>query len=149
MRSRTSSSTCLGVWVCGALVLLAGLAEAQPPGGSPDARGLLIKMGEFLGKAPRLSTTVRSNYDTVQGSGQKIEWNEVGTLTLSRPDRLRVESEKSNGRRSLVVFDGKQISTYDETGRTYAQAPSPAASTRPSSTSCAIWACACRWPCSF
>jgi hypothetical protein len=108
-----------------ALVLLAGLAEAQAPTAPPDAKALILKMGEFLGKTQRLTTTVRSNYDTVQASGQKIEWNEVGTLTLSRPDRLRVETEKSNGARSLVVFDGKQVTTYDEAGRAYAQAPQP------------------------
>ena len=47
------------------------------------------------------------------------------TLTLSRPDRLRMEAEKSDGARSLIVFDGKQITSYDEAGRAYAQAPQP------------------------
>ena len=125
MRLRTSWREWLGGWLCAASVLFAGLAEAQAPGGSPDTRTLLIKMGEFLGKTPRLSVTVRTAYDTVQASGQKIEWNEVRTLVLSRPDRLRMEVEKSNGARSLVVFDGKQISTYDEAGRAYAQASQP------------------------
>src|SRR5207247_1614768 len=60
-----------------------------------------------------------------QASGQKVEWNEVRTLTLSRPDRLRVESERSNGTRSVVVFDGEEISTFDESGRVYAQAAQP------------------------
>src|SRR2546430_4273787 len=80
---------------------------------------------EFLGKTQQLSVTVRAAYDTVQASGQKVEWNEVRTLTLSRPDRLRVESERSNGTRSVVVFDGKEISTFDESGRVYAQAAQP------------------------
>jgi hypothetical protein len=107
-------------------VLTAGLAQAQTPGGSPpDARALLLRMAEFLGKTQRLSVTAHASYDAVQASGQKIEWNEVRTLTLSRPDRLRMEAEKSNGARSLVVFDGKQISTFDEAGRTYAQALQP------------------------
>src|SRR5262249_2956316 len=57
-----------------AFVLLAGVAEAQAPSGQPDAKALIVKMGEFLGKTPRMSATVRSNYDTVQASGQKIEW---------------------------------------------------------------------------
>jgi hypothetical protein len=106
-------------------VLVAGVAEAQAPGGSPDARALLLKMGEFLGKTQRLSVTVRIAYDTVQTSGQKLEWHDVRMLTLSRPDRFRLETEKSNGARSLVVFDGKQISAFDESGRTYAQAAQP------------------------
>jgi hypothetical protein len=36
-----------------------------------------------------------------------------------------MEAEKSNGARSLVVFDGKEITTFDEAGRSYAQAAQP------------------------
>jgi hypothetical protein len=82
-------------------------------------------MAALLGSTPRLSVTAHASYDAVQASGQKIEWNEVRTLTLRRPDRLRMEAEKSNGARSLVVFDGTQISAFDESGRTYAQAAQP------------------------
>ena len=106
---------------CFCAVLSAMAAQAQ----GPDARALLLKMAAFLGSTPKLSVTAHTSYDAVQSSGQKIEWNEVRTLTLRRPDRLRMEAEKSNGARSLVVFDGKQISTFDESGRTYAQAVQP------------------------
>jgi hypothetical protein len=126
MRARTSSRQWLAACLCVASVLSAGVAQAQTPAGSqPDARKILLGMAEFLGKAERLKVTAHSAYDTVQASGQKIEWNEVRTLTISRPDRLRMEGEKSNGARSLVVFDGKQISAFDEAGRVYAQAPQP------------------------
>lgn len=122
MRVRVRASGWLGAWLCVAAVLGAGLAHAQS---APDARALLVKMGEFIGNTPRLSVTARSSYDTVQTSGDKIEWNEVRTLTLSRPDRLRIETEKSNGARTLVLFDGKTISAYDEAGRAYSQTPQP------------------------
>jgi hypothetical protein len=126
MGVRTNWRGCLGAGLCAASVLLGGLAEAQAPGGSPpDARALLLSMAEFLGTAPQLSATIHTSYDTVQKSGQKIEWNEVRTLALSRPSRLRMEVEKSDGARSLVVFDGKEISAYDEAGRVYAQVPQP------------------------
>ena len=124
MHGRTRRRVGLVVCLCAALT--AGAAQAQAPGGSPpDAKALLIKMATFLGSTPRLSVTARGSYDAVQPSGQKIEWNEVRTLTLNRPDRLRMEAEKSNGARSLVVFDGKEVSVFDETGRSYAQAPQP------------------------
>lgn len=111
----------LGASLCAALLLGTGLAEAQ----APDARAVLLKMADALGKAQRLSVTVQTSYDTVQPSGQKIEWNEVRRLTVSRPDRLRLETEKSNGARTLVVFDGKAITTFDEASRAFAQAPQP------------------------
>jgi hypothetical protein len=122
--ARTNWRGWLGAALCAASVLFGGLAEAQAPSGSPpDARALLLSMAEFLGKTQQLSVTVHAGYDAIQRSGQKIEWNEVRTLALSRPSRLRMEVEKSDGARSLVVFDGKEISAYDEVGRVYAQAP--------------------------
>jgi len=68
---------------------------------------------------------VHTSYDAVQPNGYKVEWNELRTVTLKRPDRLRVESERSDGARSLVLFDGKQITTFDESGNVYAQAQHP------------------------
>lgn len=122
VRARVRASGWLGAWLCVATVLGAGFAHAQS---APDARALLVKMGEFIGNTPRLSVTARSSYDSVQTSGDKIEWNEVRTLTLNRPDRLRIETEKSNGARTLVLFDGKTISAYDEAGRAFSQTPQP------------------------
>jgi hypothetical protein len=124
MRADTTWREWLWAPLCAALVLIAGPADAQTPGASPpDARALLIKMADFLGKTQKLSVTVRASYDTVQASGQKVEWNEIRRLTLSRPDHLRMEAEKSNGVRTLVIFDGKEISAFDEAGRAYAQTP--------------------------
>ena len=125
MGVRARARRSLGAWLCAASVLAAGVAEAQAPGSPPDARRLLLGMAEFMGKTPRMTVTVRTAYDTVQTSGQKLEWHDVRTLALSRPDRFRLETEKSNGARSLVVFDGKEISTYDEVARAYAQASQP------------------------
>ena len=124
MRVRTSWRGWLGACLCVSSVLAAGPAQAQVPGEtSADARALLLGMADLLGKTQRLRVTAHASYDVVQASGQKVEWNEVRTLALNRPDRLRMEAEKSNGARSLVVFDGKEISTYDEAARVYAQTP--------------------------
>jgi hypothetical protein len=112
--------------LCATFMVTTGLAGAQAPGGSPpDARALLLRMADLIGKTEQLSVMVRSSYDALQPSGQKIEWNEVRTLTISRPDRLRIEAEKSNGSRTLVVFNGKEINTFDEAGRAYAQTSQP------------------------
>jgi hypothetical protein len=117
----------MGVLLCAASVMAApGLARAQAATASPpDARAILQGMAELLGKTQRMSVTVQAGYDAVQASGHKLEWNEIRTVTVSRPDRLRMEAERSDGSRSLVVFDGKTISTFDESGRVYAQAPQP------------------------
>ena len=48
-------------------------------------------MAKLLSRTQRFSVNVRSSYDAVQPSGQKIEFGDSRTLTVSRPDRMRVE----------------------------------------------------------
>ena len=127
MRKRTGWARYVRAFLCAVLLLAApAVARAQAAGEpQPDARAILLRMAEFVGKAQRLSVTVRGGYDAVQASGQKIEWNEVRRVTISRPDRLRMEAERDDGARTLVLFDGKEVTTFDEAGRVYAQAPQP------------------------
>jgi hypothetical protein len=84
-----------------------------------------MRMAEYVAKSPAWSVTVHTSYDAVQPDRYKVEWNEIRTVTLKRPDHLRVESERSDGARSIVLFDGKQITTFDESGDVYAQAQHP------------------------
>ena len=127
-------------WIAGtaALVLAAGLAYAQQPApgkrapaaaavteSQARARAILMRMADLLGGAERFGVSVRGGYDAVQQSGQKIEYSEVRTLTVSRPDRLRMEGQRSDGAKTLTVFTGKEIMLIDETSNVYATAPQP------------------------
>jgi hypothetical protein len=82
-------------------------------------------MANFLSKAQRFTVDTRSGYDVVQASGQKIEFGDRRRITLSRPDRMRIEVEDSDGDRRLVLFDGKQVTVYGATPNVYAQSPAP------------------------
>lgn len=95
----------------------AGDAEKQP-----EARAVLLGMAEYLSKAPRFSVNVASGYDVVQESGQKIEFGERRKVTVLRPDRLRVEVEQSDGDKSLVLFDGREITVFSPNRNVFAQA---------------------------
>ena len=121
-----------------ALLLFAGLAHAQQPApakkvpataavteSQAQAGAILTRMAEFLAGAQRFSVSLRGGYDAVQMSGQKIEFGDLRKVTLSRPDRLRMEGERSNGTKSLTVFNGKEIVLIDETSNVYATAPQP------------------------
>jgi hypothetical protein len=90
-----------------------------------EASAILTRMAEFLGGAHGFSVTVRAGYDAVQRSGQKIEFGETRKVTLSRPDRLRVEGERSDGSKMLTVFTGKEIMLIDAASNVYATAPQP------------------------
>jgi hypothetical protein len=117
-------------WLARVFVLTMSVAAAAVPSATPsareqgpDAEAILSRMAEFLSKTPQMSVTVHGAYDAVQQDGSKVEWNEIRKVTLSRPDRLRIDSERSDGARSLILFDGKNITTFDESGQVYAQAP--------------------------
>jgi hypothetical protein len=119
-------------WIAGAcflsISLIAAKVPAEKPGGGGNqatARAILTRMGEFLSKTPNMSVTVHGAYDTVQQNGSKVEWNEIRKVTLRRPDQLRIDAERSDGAHSLILFDGKNITTYDESRKVYAQAPQP------------------------
>lgn len=86
-----------------------------------EAMAILNRMAEYVAQAERFSVTIQANYDVVQELGQKIEFGERRTVMLSRPDRLRIESELSDGDQRLVVFDGKDISVLDARENIYAQ----------------------------
>ncbi len=90
-----------------------------------QARAILMRMAEFLAGTQSFSVSVRGDYDAVQTSGQKIEFGENRTVTLSRPDRLRVEGQRSDGVKTLTVFTGKEIVLIDAANNVYATAPQP------------------------
>ena len=90
-------------------------AENQSPAQSPpelQAMPILKNMSEYLAHAGRFSVTIHDGYDVVQESGQKIEFGELRKVTVSRPDRLRIEVERSDGQKDLVIFDGKDMTIY-------------------------------------
>ncbi|OHB33035.1 MAG: hypothetical protein A2X84_06740 [Desulfuromonadaceae bacterium GWC2_58_13] len=84
-----------------------------------------MHMADFLSKAPAFSVTVRSGYDAIQADGQRIEFGERRQVLLQRPDRLRVDVERSDGDRGLVVFDGQGITAFKANDNVYARVAKP------------------------
>ncbi|MBP2311292.1 DUF2092 domain-containing protein [Azospirillum soli] len=87
----------------------------------PEAMDTLMRMADTLARAQRFSVTIRASYDVVQETGEKIEFGERRNVTLSRPDGLRVESQESDGKRTVVTFDGKAITVFNPAENVYAQ----------------------------
>jgi hypothetical protein len=90
-----------------------------------EANAILTRMADFLGGAQAFSVSVRGGYDAIQKSGQRIEFGESRKVTLSRPDRLRIDGERSDGSKTLTVFTGKEIVLIDAATKVYATAPQP------------------------
>lgn len=91
------------------------------PDQDPEAKAILLKMAEYVAKAPAFSVTMRSEYDAIQSDGQWIEFGEKRDMVIQRPDKLRVETERSDGEQSLVVFDGKMLSFLQNEDNIFAQ----------------------------
>jgi len=91
----------------------------------PEARAILMTMANFLAKAPAFSVTIRNGYDAIQADGQRIEFGGKCRILLQRPDRLRVETERSDGDQGLVVFDGKGITAFKAEDNVFARVEKP------------------------
>ncbi len=96
-----------------------------------QAMPVLKNMSEYLAHAGRFSVTVRDGYDVVQESEQKIESGKLRIVTVScpdrlrRPDHLRIEVERSDGQKDLVIFDGKDMTIYTANHNIYATTSKP------------------------
>jgi len=90
-----------------------------------EAKAILMRMAEFMAKTQSVSVDARDSYDVHQESGQKIEFSEKRKIILTRPDRFRVEVEESNGNKSVVMFDGKDLTMWSPSHNVYARTPKP------------------------
>jgi hypothetical protein len=86
----------------------------------PEAMVILMKMADYLAKAQLLGVTVVSGYDSIQEDGERIEFGEKRRIELQRPDRLRVDVERSDGDRGMLVFDGKALTAVKPENNVYA-----------------------------
>lgn len=132
---RTAAYIVLGAAV---LAIMPGCAEkpsvarpASPAPTSPtvaeptQAQDILMRMARFLAGTPRFSVNLRDGYDVVQASGQKIEFGERRTVTVSRPNGLDIEVQHSDGDQHRVLYDGREITVFSPVQNVYAQVSKP------------------------
>ncbi len=98
-------------------------APAAPTQAKDQAMAIVDRMSEFLSGAKSLSVTMDTGFDSVQDSGQKIEFGEVRQVVLDRPGFLRVDATTRNGKKSRVSFNGKDLTLFYEQNNVYASDP--------------------------
>lgn len=126
IRKTLFSALCLAAGLLLATSLVAAQQKAaEPSAAGGEAAALLNKAATFLAGAGQFSVVIRSGYDAVQLSGQKIEYGEVRKVTLRRPDKFRADIERSDGQKGLVIFDGNDFTIFSEKDKVYAKASSP------------------------
>jgi len=113
--------TALAVALIGPAHAADPVPEAAASAPDPAARTLLLGMADFIARAPGLRVTMRSDYDAIQADGQRIAFGERRQILMQRPDKFRVEVERSDGERGTVVFDGRWITAFNATENVYAR----------------------------
>jgi hypothetical protein len=102
------------------------LSTAQPSKAvemdDQQAMYILQKMARTLAEAKQFSFTLHSSYDAPQENGQMVEFGALRQIQVKRPDKLRVDVQKSDGDQRIMVFDGQQIIVHNATENVYAKA---------------------------
>lgn len=86
-----------------------------------DARQIVRTMASTLAAAPGFQVTIHSDYDAVQPDGQQIAFADRRNIHLQRPDRLRVDTTRSDGRTTMLLFDGERVTAFHPEDRAYVQ----------------------------
>ena len=95
--------------------------RASEPG-DRQAKDILQKMAMTLAAAEQFSVTLRSSYDAPQSNGQMVEFGALREIQVKRPNKMRVDKLRSDGDKSVLVFDGKEIIAHNINENIYAKA---------------------------
>jgi outer membrane lipoprotein-sorting protein len=123
---RRSSRPPLFAFVVSSLLLglACGCGSAKPAVATNDPGQLLRQMSEKLAQAQKLSFKVDRKLDAALVEGRNIPENAQIEISVSRPDKFLVKSDSPDTARQFV-FDGQNLSIYDETMNLYATVPVP------------------------
>lgn len=91
----------------------------------PESMSDFVESLEFLSKAGSFSFTAETEYDALQGNGQKIEFGGVHKITVVRPDKVYSGIVERDGTKKEFVFDGKDIYYADLEQNVYASVQRP------------------------
>ncbi|MFZ5453330.1 MAG: DUF2092 domain-containing protein [Thermodesulfobacteriota bacterium] len=85
----------------------------------PDPKEILRRSCEFLKQQPQFSFKAEVENDRVYHGGKKLQFSQEVTVSLQRPDKLRLDG---NGdlESKLLVLDGKTLTLYDKYKNHYA-----------------------------
>jgi hypothetical protein len=89
-----------------------------------DAKTLLKAMSDYLAAQKVISFGVDTNFEIVTKEQQKLAFASSGTITLNRPDKIRVT--RSGGFADVeMLFDGKTLTLLGKTANVYTQIDAP------------------------
>ena len=109
------------VW---AVMLLCGMAFAQSAAIDPQAEKLLKRATDFLAAQQHFRVASRSTIEVVLGSGQKLQFDDRATLSMQRPNKLRVERQ-GGAVEQIFYYDGASLTLYNPGDHYFATVAAP------------------------
>lgn len=108
-------------------VFLLSLAQPAQTKETDDRQfmAMLQNMANTIADAKHFSVTVSSSYDAPQANGQLVEFGVVRTIQLNRPNYMRVDLQRSDGDKRILVFDGKHIVYHNVEENVYTKTENP------------------------
>jgi hypothetical protein len=104
------------------LGLAFGCGTEKPAAATNDPDQLFRQMSERLAQAKEFSFKVDRKLDAALVEGRNIPENAKIEISVSRPGKFLAKSDSQDNVRQ-VVFDGQNLSVYDETMKLYATVP--------------------------
>jgi len=101
--------TLAGILVFGSAACARAASEDVADG---QAERLVREMSDYLAAAQEFRFEADVSYDSVQWSGEKIEFGVVVEVSVRRPDRLRVNIDGDESQRQ-IFFDGSTLTMFD------------------------------------
>ncbi len=110
------------------IVFLLGFAvgcnTAKPAAVTNDPNQLLRQMSDKLAQSNNLSFKVDRKLDAALVEGHNIPEDAQIEIYVSRPGKYLAKSKSQDSARQLI-FDGQNLSVYDETMKLYSTVPTP------------------------
>jgi hypothetical protein len=108
-----------------ALPVLAEDTELEAPAVDPDALAILRRATGRIASSERFHVKMRTLYDVVQDSGQKLQFGTWDEATIRRPNRAAATFRRDDGHLRRVFYDGSLFTLYDADENVYGQFPVP------------------------
>ena len=120
----------LSILLAAILVIAGGVRSSAAADGAPGveerADRILREMGEYLKTASEFTFKADISYDSVETSGEKIEYGGVAKVAVHRPDRLHWEYVGDElQRQSQAIINGSRFVLYKDAENLYSRADVP------------------------
>jgi hypothetical protein len=107
-----------------AVTIFTEVRAQEPSAVDPEAAKLLRRSTEYLSGLQQFSVRARNMHEDLLDSGHKIHFGGAGSLTVSRPNKLRGERHGARFNQTLY-YDGKTVTLANSPDNVYASEPAP------------------------